>query len=197
MKIKDAESVEDRYLRENYLYSHRKGEIPLLLAIFLVLIVCVTINHMISPSYRLEARGNGNPYMCSSCKNLGYACKEHVDFDKTDYLDAKVLYYTTRYNIGDSDENSLYAMYGYGKTFNSECDFCKENESECYSCKHDRMYITSLIEDISTTDVFKTKLCDNCWALGYADCQKCYEVLAYEVMATIKGEEVNLVINKD
>lgn len=187
LKVKNGESVEERYFRENYLYTKQKKAIPAILVIFILLGIALSLYYIRISTFTGNNNNIGNPYNCESCKALGRACKEHKDFDKEQFLREKVYLVCNSYCNSDTEEDIIYGIYGYENGYNTECDFCNKEGHECYSCSYEREFIISTIEEIESDPVFISKLCDDCWKNSKASCSKCIDMLSYEVYEKIIG----------
>lgn len=154
------------YTRNNLLIGESKRLIPLLILIT-ILFTGYMVIYKGSSNVGLSKYGIGNPYNCRECKELGFACKEHREFDLKESIDNKLEIYAYRYVPNGTEDDSKEWMYGYG--FNKDCDFCNELGDECYSCKYDRQTIDSKLKEIEKDELFITKLNVGDSALGYAN----------------------------
>lgn len=137
----------------------------------------------------IKSYGPGNPYNCESCKNLGRACKEHRNFDRSKSLNDKIYFFVDRYDIESNNEYvSKYAMYGYGNEYNTNCDFCNNNKTECYSCKFDREYIERVYREKLNNNEISARLCNNCWEVGKPECDMCKEMVTKLILDEIHKE---------
>ena len=167
-----------------YVATDSKRYIPMGL---IVAVMIVAVLGVLYSTMGIAGRGLGNPYNCMKCSNLGYACKEHINFDIKKVVELKVETYTNSYdpNLGDSE--SVKWIYK-GHKYNLECDFCLEGSTECYSCKQDRLVIGQKADEVTADEVFIGKLCNECWAIGYAECLECREQLLNGVMDRLNNK---------
>ena len=182
MKLKETESIEDRYLRENAIYSQTRKSAPFAIGIIMLACIALMLYALNVDLFGISSSNHGNPYMCESCKALGHACKEHKDFDSTSYLEDLTTRLVYNYTNGDSEETIQYILYGYGNTYNTECDFCVEDKTECYGCISNRRNLVSTLEQVEDDPVFLTFLCDDCYPSGSANCDMCKEIEVYQIM---------------
>ena len=182
MKVKYGNNENDLIERTKELSSISKDGI-LIAAIVLIAGMVMAFIFFAKNNYnvRLEYK-SGNPYNCRNCYELGRACRRHLDFDQSKELDNKISRICEVYIPSDDEMHELYDTYGYGSTYNNECDFCNENKEECYSCKADRI---AIFKSILNTDV-TSELCGECSKIGYADCDRCREMLAYKVIESFR-----------
>ena len=189
MKINDTESIEERAYRNSVVLKEGRNRLPLVIVLAIAaLIIAVFIGY--TKQNRLSnIYGVGNPYNCESCKNLGRACSKHRDYDREKDLYNKVYKFVDRVDPDNLDDTqSKYIMYGYGNEYNTECDFCKKNKEECYSCKYDRLYIEDAYSRITNTSYFYSLLCDDCYIYKQAKDTMCKEMLTRLIIDDIHSE---------
>lgn len=189
MKIKDEETLEERLYRQNLIFSEQRNQLPKIVALLVIGLLAALFVGYSRQAAQIEAYGPGAPYICETCKNLGRACKDHRNFDSQKALHDKVVMFVDRYKADGSESNSKYAIYGYGNEYNTECDFCNKDKTECYSCKFDREYLVETYNNIVKTDVFISKLCDDCWKSKKAECSLCKEMLIESIFNEIRGNK--------
>ena len=171
------------------LISDTKRSGPIIIAVLIIALITALFVGRYKQQILVESYGDGNPYNCMVCANLGRACDDHRKFDTRAALNDKVAKLVDRYDLSGEETSSLYAMYGYGNNYNTECDFCKAEEIECYACKYDRKLILDRLNTVMDSPVFETKLCDNCWPNKVADCSMCKEMLVKDIIVSIVGED--------
>lgn len=177
-----GDTTRSRYYRDSVMGTQTKKSIPviLLIVIFALGVIGVYITTSTSAGDSLVKYGIGNPYNCADCKEFGFACKEHRDVDIKELIAEKTRTYTYNFMVHGTTEQSKQWMYNE-KVFNANCDFCTDLADECYSCKYDRETIDSKLNIISIDEVFKSKLCNTCWVLNYANCSNCRAMLINEL----------------
>lgn len=172
------------------LYTHTslvresKRSVPLVIVLAILFIGSLVVGKVGNVMYTVKSYGVGNPYECAYCLDLGIACNKHRGFDSKQALEEKIEKYTYKFIPGKSEEEQRQLM--YGADYNTNCDFCKENEEECYNCSTDRRIINDKLETISSDEVFKTKLNDKDWALGYANSSDGRAMLLREIKDSFK-----------
>lgn len=187
MRIKDKETLEEKYLRQKVLYDNHRECAPLIIIIFIVAIVFMMLYFSMNSTSELNTVGSGNPYNCINCRDNKVACKEHRNFDTDAALKNKIYGFCSKYSLDDDEETSKFDMYGYGNEYNTACDFCNSEKEECYSCRYDRITIISEVKQLEESDAFINRLCDDCWKAKQAKCNKCRDMLSYEVYNSIKN----------
>lgn len=185
MKIKESESLEERLIRENAINNERSKDRYKIVILIGLLVVALLMYASRSSRLLTSLSGEGDPYHCEACKALNSACSKHIKFDRNKYLQDISLRYCSNYIPNSSDTDSKYSMYGYGYLYNNECDFCVDSNDECYGCKYTRLFINECIESLLNDTVYQSKLCGNCWNIGYAECSKCREMTAYELYSKL------------
>ena len=177
MKLRDEDTVKDQEYRYNIVNKHIRKSSPIIATL---LIACIVLLYAYTMHIQSSRYSLGDPYHCSECKNLGIACSEHKDYDANDGLKEKIDIIC----MGLIPEESVEYIQKYiynGSTYDKNCDFCSSEHKECYGCSYDREYITQLISEVNNDSIFKSKLCDKCWKLGYANCSNCRAMLADEI----------------
>lgn len=192
MRLRDTESIEDKYLRDRALYNEQRKDNPLIISI--ILILCLVLGLY---AYRLNiintGSGSGNPFMCEACKGLGHACSEHKDFDSHEYLTNLVAKAVESYYQTETEIDQQYALYGVGNTYNTECDFCNKEQSECYGCKSNRLTIYDKLNSVEKSAGLRSWLCDDCYAAGKVECSMCKEKFIKLTMNLIsQGSEIDM-----
>ena len=190
MRIKhtEPESLEASLYRQTALGEESRGALPFVVAIIIIALLAALFVGMNRQSTMIDSYGIGNPYSCKVCKNLQRACKEHRNYDAEAALTDKITSVVDGYTTGMSEDAIKMVMYGTGNLYNTACDFCNDAEKECYSCSYDRVYITSKYEDIAKSDLFITKLCDDCWQTKEVKCPECKSKLVVDIHSSIKGD---------
>lgn len=176
MRIKDDETTAERIYRQNIVMNHTKKSTPIIASILITCIILVFFIYTYTLHIRTEEYGLGDPYHCSECKELGMACKEHRGYDAKQSLQDKISLVCMNFIPDKGIEYMQKSLYN-GSLYNTECDFCTSEQKECYGCSYDREYLTQVATEISKDEVFKSKLCDKCWDLGYANCSYCRAML--------------------
>ena len=182
MRVIDERTQEEELAAMNSFSQEQRDSTSFIVIILMVLVVGLCMWYLNNRTAQIKMYGEGNPYNCQSCKNLGRACKDHRNFDKSAALSDKVYKVVSRYTIDEDELQQKYDMYGYGNEYNTDCDFCTAEKSECYSCKYDRLYIYDSISRLWESDYIKSKLCDDCWEEGHPQDEKCFEMITYEVV---------------
>lgn len=139
------------------------------------------------PAYKLHSlvsRGEGNRYNCKVCKNSGFACDQHIGFNSIDYIDLKVDTYGNYYVPTEHTEEES-RKWMYNGDYNPYCDYCLDEEKECYTCEYDRKSIDSIMYNISTDAEFISKLNNEDWSIGYAESKQGRDMLKTEVKTKI------------
>lgn len=185
MRVKDGVSIEDQLRNQSELLNGQRKLGGKLLIICAIVLVVALFTGYYNGIAEIGSYGRGNPYNCESCKNLGRACSKHHNFDTEAALKDKIRKFVDRFPSEGLDSDGTYALYGYGNTYNTECDFCNNQSKECYACKYDREAIRQAYLEVADTDVFKSKLCDECWKDGVAKCDLCKEMIANLVFESI------------
>lgn len=166
MGILDNETKAESIYRQTILDKQVKKTIPI--ALILLIILVGLLLFIYTSSGNVIKHGLGNPYECMDCDKLGFACKEHREFDARDAIKDKVdrfaLYYIP------SESNVKYILYGIGNEYNTKCDFCNKEETECYGCEYNRLAILDANKRVYEDGVLSSRLCSDCWKLGYANC---------------------------
>lgn len=181
MRIRDDETLKEKIYRENILLNHTKKSFPIMGIILILLVLAFVFMWISSSSLEVKEYGVGDPYHCAECKKLNMACKEHRGYNAKDELYKEIDRYCTYYDPNTVEDDGLYFIYGNNNTFNRNCDFCKEEQKECYGCSYERQRIELLASEITHDEVFISKLCDDCWKLKYANCSSCRIMLAQQM----------------
>ena len=184
MRINEQESLEEKLYRHDLIFKEERRVMPYLIALAIIAILVALFVGYNRQLAQYEAYGPGNPYVCETCKSLQRACKEHRNFDAEAALNEKIAKFIDRYNPNGSDEDSRFAIYGYGNSYNTNCDFCND-ANECYSCSYDRLYLKKYVDEITVTNEFYSRLCDNCYKELKANCSLCKEMLASMIIDTM------------
>lgn len=185
MRINEQESLEEKLYRHDLIFKEERHIMPYLIALAIAAILVALFVGYNRQLAQYEAYGPGNPYTCATCKDLQRACKDHRNFDANAALNDKVSKFLDRYIPGGTEDDSKFAIYGYGNVYNTECDFCCENETECYSCSFDRTYIKKYADELSSSNEFYSRLCDNCYKELEAKCSLCKEMFATLIIDTM------------
>lgn len=163
---------------------HRRNFIK---AVVGIVIVSTTV---VIPVYKLNTiakRGEGNKYNCETCKKQGYSCDIHLKYNAEEALCNKIENYGMGYTPSMSDIKSKMLMYGH--EYNTACDFCIQGGTECYSCEYDRKAIDTVMSNLVTDEIFKSRLNNTDWEIGYPD--------SYEGRLYLIQETKNIIHNKD
>ena len=187
MKIKDEETKEQRAYRTGIALEEGRNRLPLLI-LFAVITLITALLIGYTEQLNTSKYGVGNPYNCEGCRNLGKACSKHHNYDREQNLYNKVYKFVDRVGTDEiTEQHSKYVMYDWGNEYNTECDFCNKEKSECYSCKYDRLYIQDAYERITNTEEFKSLLCNDCKQSGHANNEICKEMLTKLILSDIKN----------
>lgn len=192
MHFGEPETKEDIRARMELLDKESRSNVPKLALLFILILAILALYQYSTVTSHIRSIGRGNPYNCQQCKDLGYACKNHENFDKEVEIKNRAIQYIQSYSSGEKPEldetSSQYAMWGTGYSYNQSCDFCVLKKSECYACRHDRLVIAEKVDTISSSDIFQTRLCDTCWKDKIPTCNRCVGLLAEEVAKGISGD---------
>lgn len=169
MNFKEPETYEERRLRLGLVPKETKHSIWIALILFVLMVLILLGSKHTSLGYLLSTNGVGNPYECKTCKDLGFACKEHKDVTDESLLHDKVEQYIVAYSGNTDIEGSKQYMYG-GNEYNTSCDFCNEQKEECYSCKYTREAIYNVVTDLEQEAGIYSLFCDECSKAGYPKC---------------------------
>lgn len=187
MRIRDSETEKERAYRQNILQNHTKKSFPIMGIVLIFMVLAFVFMWLSSSSIEKNQYGLGDPYHCSECKELGFACKEHRGYDVSIELGKEIDNYCIYYNPNTVSSEGKYFLYGNSHEYNINCDFCIIENTECYGCSYERQRLEVLAQEITTDEVFITKLCDSCWKLKYANCSNCRAMLAQEIKNSIQN----------
>lgn len=177
-----SETIDEKIYRRSILSNNTRKTIPIALLVLLLIIGVGAF--ILVENTKIKDYGVGNPYECIKCSEAKMACKEHRGFDQNRALEEKIKQMSLEFI--PEGYNANWSYYG-GLDYNGNCDFCKDNGIECYSCEYNRLALTNMAEKVSSQEEFKDKLCDKCWNLGYAQCTQCRDLLYNEIIK-MKGE---------
>ncbi|MBR1454367.1 MAG: hypothetical protein IJ593_06955 [Lachnospiraceae bacterium] len=168
MKIKDAETPLEKSERYDITFKEGRNALPFVVILtILAILSAYFVGYFNNTGSTKSTKSIGNPYNCSSCKNLGRACSRHLDYNADEDLRNKIHNVVYKLdNIEYTDDNTKYSLYVYPNLYNTECDYCKENNTECQGCKYTRLtileYYNQAIEEngIPNSDFDKDILVD-------------------------------------
>ena len=188
MKLREMDDIKNQKYRLNETVKHLLHSSPIIATIIIVCIITVSFIYTYTLGMNVDAYGIGDPYHCEECKRLGIACSEHKNFDAKEGLREKIHLLSSFY-ILDSNEDYVKRIMYNGNVYDTDCDFCCENKSECYGCRYDREALTAAIVEIENTYEFKSKLCDKCSDLRYANCSYCRSFLEDQLIKQFNLDE--------
>lgn len=185
MRIRDNETEKEKIYRQHILMEHTKKSFPVMGIIVILMIVAFVFMWISSSSIELKQYGNGDPYHCAECKEIGFACKEHREYNVKEELSKEIDTYALYYNPNTVSTEGIHFLYGVDNIYNKKCDFCTENKTECYGCSYERQRLETIAYDITHDEIFISKLCDSCWKLKYANCSNCRAMLSTEMKSLV------------
>ena len=188
MKLREKETTDERIYRESVVLNETKKQVPVMALILLSMVVVFIFMWLTSNSLEVKQYGAGDPYHCMECKKIQFACKEHRGFDVEEAISKEVDTFCNNYQYDTIDTDGVYFLYGSGNTLNKNCDYCLEENKECYGCNYERMTIETVAKEVLKDEVFQSKLCDSCWELKYANCSSCRLMLAHEMKQKLNLE---------
>lgn len=171
MSLKEAETIEEKYFRQNAI-TKSSNKVTIILFIALIIVVSFYGINSYTSNRLNEIVVVGNPYECEQCKKLRSACNKHKGFNVEDALKEKVTTYTFNYTGNSSKEKSIHWAYG-DKEYNENCDFCLQSKSECYGCRYNRLVIYETIKELENAPSTYSLYCDDCQKAGYPKCFHC------------------------
>lgn len=180
---------ESEYYRQTVVTGSSKKALPLVLIVTILFIGGIMLTRSLDSFKMVNEYGIGDPYHCRECKELKFACKEHRGYNSGEALKDMLERYSYGFIPGMSENEQRKLM--YGAEYNLECDFCTEKSTECYGCSSDRELINDKLEAIEKDEVFKSKLNNEDWKLGYANSSDGRAMLLRELKNTFSKEALN------
>lgn len=164
---------EENYFHSEYINElERKGKIRSRIVLVCVIIILVSMNVFM----KNRSIDIGNPYNCIDCYNMKKACKKHKDIDLKSVREKRIKQIVYEYE----PNKTKYSL-------NSDCDFCKKDKAECYSCERDREVVLSIIDRLYDNGIATSKLCEKDLKYGYAKCNNCRDSLLNDVLNEINS----------